>query len=108
MKDIKTMLAKLHEATEAFQVGELVHYNSASGSEYNCFGKFVGTTEDGKIIIDAICKANGESNTSEVTNEDGQIIANDYAVRPGKDVLEKRIKYLEANLNNLKKLQGEI
>ena len=112
MSEVRKILEKLYKElneednNKKFKEGDLVHYNSTSGSEYNCFGKFVGTTKNGKIIIDAICKANGESNVSEVTNEDGQII--DYAVRSGKDILKKRIKYLEANLNNLKKLQGEL
>ena len=91
-----------------FKEGDLVYYNSASGSRYNCFGKFVGTNEEGKLIIDVLCKADGASDVADVLDENGHIIANDYAVRHGKDILKKRIKYLEANLNNLKKIQGEI
>ena len=97
------------DTNSKFKEGDLVYYNSASGLRYNCFGKFVDyAPENNQVYIELLCKADGDLDVSNVVGEQELLIANDYAVRPGKDILKKKINHLEANLNNLKKIQGEI
>lgn len=110
MSLVKELLENLNKFTEErkFQENDFVFYTSASGRDYNCFGKVIGYISNYKLIVKILCKANGDSAIDDVADEDGKIFANEYALKPGKEMLEKRISYLEKNLETLKKLQEEI
>ena len=96
MKDIKTMLAKLHEATEAFQVGDFVYDRSG--------------IEPGFGLIEEI---NGDTATVFLYRTKYGALAKGRRTTPvkyltdGNTVIDKEIASLERKIQTQKNIKNE-
>ena len=108
MSNAKEILNKINEANHKFKPGDFVFYQSASGREYNCFGKVIEYVGNSRVCVQVLCKASGGSDVEDVCDENGQILAPDYSLKPGEEILQRRIMATEKMLNNLKEVQGQI
>ena len=110
MSKAKKILEQFNKFNEEdnFQVGDFVLYISQTGDpRYNCFAKIKSIDED-EVVLNILCKADGNPDISNVADEDEEKIVKIHTIKPGKEILDKKVETAKMKLATLEQLQKEI
>ena len=94
--------------TDEFKNKDFVFYQSASGSNFNCFGEVIAYRNEQEVIIRPILMYNGSNSITNITDEHGLLVAPVYSLSLGTSTLKNKIKILRKQLKNLESLQHDI